>query len=169
MNRIREEREMIEEYRRHRYEDEGEQPIDWWQFGVVLMVVLMVLGMLTGCRTTKYVNVPEYHTEYIVRSDTMLQKDSVVLHDSVYVYRNGDTVIVNKVAYRDRWKNVYKTVTDTFIKRDSIPYKVEVEKSLTNKEKKYMSMGKAVYSAIPWLLAVLAVIGLLVWRRLKKK
>ena len=100
----------------------------WCELALWLMALLILLGWLTGCTTTKYVTVPEYHTEYVIKSDTILQKDSVVLHDSVYVYHNGDTVIINKVAYRDKVRNVYKTVADTIVKRDSIDRPVYIIK-----------------------------------------
>lgn len=109
---------------------------DWCELALWLMALLILLGWLTGCTTTKYVTVPEYHTEYVVKSDTILQKDSVVLHDSVYVYHNGDTVIINKVAYRDKVRNVYKTVADTIVKRDSIdrPVYITTKKAEANSQ-----------------------------------
>lgn len=159
MNEIRTEIEFMEEYNRTRYDDE-EEGFDWWQLCIILMFVLMVLGMLSGCTTTKYVSVPEYHTQYVVKSDTTVRYDSVRIHDSVYVYRNGDTVIVNKIAYRDRWQNVYRVKTDTIVKTDSIPYKVE--KELSSKERLYMKVGGWVCGSLMWVI-LLAVIGWLVW------
>lgn len=154
---------MIEEYRRTRY-DEGEQPVDWCRCGLALMVVLMILGILSGCKSPKAVTStsPTIMTQYIVKSDTFLEKDSVYLHDSVYVYHNGDTVIVNKVMRRDRWKNVYRTVLDTIVKRDSVPY--PVEKELTSKERRYMKVGGWVCDTLPWVLAILTLAGIGVWR-----
>lgn len=60
---------------------------------------------LAGCKT-RYVSVPEYH----FRDSTKMvyQRDSVFLHDSVFVnqYVRGDTVVKEvrrtKVVYRDR-------------------------------------------------------------------
>lgn len=160
---------MIEEYRRTRYDDEGEQPVDWCRFGLVLMVVLMILGFLTGCKTTKPVTqtAPTIMTQYIVKSDTFLEKDSVYLHDSIYVYHNGDTVIVNKVMRRDRWKNVYRTVLDTIVKRDSIPY--PVEKELTKMQQRYLKVGGWICGSLPWVLAILSLVGIGVWHEKKSK
>lgn len=90
-----------------------------WSRAIILLIVGLAVLALSGCRT-KYITVPEYHTEYIVRSDTVASVDSVLLHDSVFVYHSGDTVIINKVAYRDRWRNVYKVRTDTLLRRDSV-------------------------------------------------
>lgn len=140
----------------------------WWKPLVFAIILAILLLLMAGCTTTKLVTVPEYHTEYVVRSDTIAKVDSVLLHDSVYVYHSGDTVIVNKVRYRDRLKNVYKTRTDTIIKADSIPYKVEVEKPLTAKEQRYIKVGKAVLYGAGWLAfaVLLAVIGAVIyWRK----
>lgn len=90
-----------------------------WDRAIALLIVGLVVLVLSGCKT-KYVSVPEYHTEYIVRSDTFAKVDSVLLHDSVFVYHNGDTVIVNRVAYRDRWRNIYKVKLDTIYRKDSV-------------------------------------------------
>lgn len=155
---------MIEEYKKYRCND-NEQPFDWWQFGIVLMIVLMTLGMLTGCKTTKYVSVPEYHTEYIVRSDTMLQKDSVVLHDSVYVYHNGDTIIINKVASRDRWQNIYKVINDTIIKTDSVRVPYPIETKLSKAQQRYLTIGKSVCYTIPIIIGI----GVLIVWLIRKK
>ena len=150
------------EYRlrdRDGYCDEPDGGFDWWQLILIVMIALMMLGLFAGCKSTKYVTVPEYHTEYIVRSDTVAKVDSVTVRDSVFVYHNGDTMVINKVMYRDRVRNVYKTRTDTICKRDSIPYKVEVEKQLTKDEISDLALGNALRRAKWWfaLALVLAV------------
>lgn len=120
----------------------------------------------TGCKTKEYVKVPEYHTEYIVRSDTIAKMDSVYVKDSVYVYQNGDTVVISKIAYRDRYRNIYKGKTDTIIKRDSVSVPVPVERQLTKSEQRLMALGRC-YIAFLFLLAVCA-IGFAFWYHNKK-
>ena len=144
-----------------RFDDIDDVGIDWWQLAIVAMFILMAAGILTGCKT-KYVTVPEYHKEYIVRSDTIARVDSVLLHDSVFVYNVGDTIVINKVMYRDRMRNVYKTRTDTICKRDSIPYKVEVEKQLTKVQQCYIAVGRYAFVAAA-VIAVLAMLSVIVW------
>lgn len=127
-----------------------------------LMIIFMILLMLAGCKTKEYISVPEYHTEYIVKTDTFAKLDSVYLKDSVFVYHNGDTVIINKIAYRDRYHNIYKVKCDTIIKTDSIPY--PMERQLTKNEQRLMDIGRA---AILWVicLALLIVLAcLLIYR-----
>ena len=111
-----------------------------WKWVYIILVVGVVLFAFAGCKA-KYVSVPEYHTEYIVRSDTIINIDSVTLHDSVYVYHYGDTVIVNKVRYRDRYHNIYKVKTDTIYKRDSVSVPYPVERQLTKSEQRLMTLG----------------------------
>ncbi len=156
---------MNDEYRKYEYDDDR---IDYWRLCIVLMVVLMAIGLLSGCKT-KYVTVPEYHKEYIVRSDTVAKVDSVVIKDSVFVYHNGDTVIINKVAYRDRVKNVYKVRTDTICKTDSIRVPYQTEKELGKSEKRYMTIGKYLCKGFGWILAAM-VVGVVAWlvRKIKK-
>ena len=144
------------------YCEEPNGGFDWRLILAVLAGILMFVGIVTGCGTPKVVTVPEYHTEYIVRSDTVVRADSVTLRDSVFVYNSGDTIVINKVRYRDRVRNVYKTRTDTLVKRDSIPYKVEVEKELTKAQRCYITLGRWSFVAAA-VIAVLAMLAILVW------
>ncbi len=141
----------------------------WWKPLVFAVILAIVLMLMASCTTTRLVTVPEYHTEYIVRSDTIARVDSVTLHDSVYVYHYGDTVIVNKVAYRDRIRNVYKTRTDTILKHDSIPYRVEVEKDLTASDRRYIKLGKFFLYASALFVFALALAAIVIYILAKRK
>ena len=152
--------------KKDRFDDIDDVGIDWWQLAMVVMFILMAAGILASCKTkTQIVTVPEYHKEYIVRSDTIARVDSVLLHDSVFVYHSGDTIVINKVAYRDRVRNVYKTRTDTIVKTDSVrvPYPVE------HTEKQYIVSGKTLVLWAVFLFAVPAAV--IVWqaRRMARK
>ncbi len=142
---------------------------DWWQ-PVLLLIVMMLLVLMCGsCTTTKYVAVPEYHTEYIVRTDTVARMDSILLHDSVYVYHSGDTVIVNKVKYRDRVRNVYQTRTDTILKADTIYKTCTTPVELSASDRRYIKLGKcAIYGSV-WLLLGLVIIGIVFYWLWKHK
>ncbi len=141
----------------------------WWKPLVFAVILAIVLMLMASCTTTRLVTVPEYHTEYIVRSDTIARVDSVTLHDSVYVYHNGDTVIVNKVAYRDRIRNAYKTRTDTILKHDSIPYRVEVEKELSASDRRYIKLGKLFLYASALFIFALALAAIVIYILAKRK
>ena len=111
-----------------------------WGRVIILLIVGLAVLALSGCRT-KYITVPEYHTEYIVRSDTVASVDSVLLHDSVFVYNVGDTIVVNKVAYRDRWRNVYKVRTDTLLRRDSVYIPTPTAQTLSKTDWRLTTIG----------------------------
>lgn len=88
---------------------------------VVVIVVAFIFVMCHSCCTTKYVEVPKVHTEYIVRTDSTLIRDTVLQKDSIRIYTQGDTVYTYK--YKDKYivKYLNKYVTDTLLIRDTIP------------------------------------------------
>ncbi len=79
---------------------------------------------LFSCTTNKVMPVREaHHSEH-----TAIDKDSVHIIDSIYIYINGDTI--RETRWRDRWRD--KIIRDTVWLADTIP-KVEtvlVEKKL---------------------------------------
>lgn len=95
---------------------------------VAALIILMLCAILCGCKSVRYVNVPETHTDTLYISK--MQRDSIWLHDSIHVTerQHGDTFYV-EVA---KWKTKYveRLRTDTLIEHltDSIAYPVEVEK-----------------------------------------
>ena len=95
----------------------------------------MAVSVFSGCRTTKYVPVEKVAYRESVKHDTLHKRDSIYVYDSVSTYQKGDTV------FRDRWhhkimlKEIYKTRTDSFIKRDSIQAPYPVRKELSKWEK----------------------------------
>jgi hypothetical protein len=93
---------------------------------VAVILGLLLCALLSGCTTTKYVTVPEYHTDTLLLSRNI--RDSIYVHDSTYVRERGDTVTIERwhTAWRDR------IVRDTIYqsKHDSIPYPVEVTKEV---------------------------------------
>lgn len=131
------------------YNEEG-----WISAIVTIIVGFLIVLLLGGCKSKEYITVPEYHTEYVCRTDTFHKMDSVYLKDSVYVYQKGDTVYYNKVAYRDRWHNIYKVKTDTIIKKDSVsvPYPPKNEQRL-------MTLGR-LFLAFLFLVVVTMVSGI---------
>ena len=129
---------------------------------LITMFLVLLLFVLTGCKSIEYIPVIEHHTDttYI----TKWQRDSVWLHDSVFVKEatKGDTV------FRDieRWhiKYVEKLKIDTLYrhKTDSIPVPYEVPAKLSRWERLKVDWGG--YA----MLLVLAGAGLLVLR-IKRK
>lgn len=127
-----------------------------------IIIILAAVAMLTGCRTTKYVTVPEHHTDTVLQ--VKQQRDSVWLHDSVFVheYTKGDTIFRD----RDRWHTHYveRLTVDTFYQSrvDSVllPYEVakEVPRELTRWQRARIHMGELLLA----LIAAAAGFGL--WR-----
>lgn len=104
------------------------------KFWMIFLLGLMILGMLTSCKT-KYVAVPEYHQTIVNKHDTLVARDSIYVKDSFYVEKSGDTITMYKTRYIyiDRWRD--KIISRDSIKVDSVrvPYPVEKEISLFKK------------------------------------
>lgn len=128
-----------------RYEDSMRAAV----YSLVGMVVLLLLAMLASCKTTRYVSVPEYHKEYINRTDTFLRSDTLFRLDSVVIRQQGDTTVIEKIRWQNRFVNVYKVKTDTIMKSDSIRVPYPVERRLSKWEQFKMDVGG-------WAMGVLA-------------
>lgn len=126
------------------------------------LLVLIVITLLCGCRTVRYVPIETVRTDsvYVDR----WQRDSVYVRDSVFVnqYSKGDTVFVDKVVtkykYKDRWR--YDTVA--VVRADSVQVPYPVEKDLGWWEQARLKMF--------WpLVAVVAVLAVAVWWMARRK
>ena len=120
-----------------RYEDSMRAAV----YSLVGMVVLLLLAMLASCKTTRYVSVPEYHKEYINRTDTFLRSDTLFRLDSVVIRQQGDTTFIEKIRWQNRFVNVYKVKTDTIMKSDSIRVPYPVEKKLSKWQQLRLDFG----------------------------
>ena len=131
---------------------------------IAIAVAMLILSMFCRCTTTKYVPVTGYKDRVVVKKDSLLKTDSVYVHDSVSVYIRGDTVFKDKyhIQYRDRY--IVRNKSDTFIVRDSIPYKVGVEKTLSKTDKAFLNIGKI--ASVCLFIGIIAFIG---WIYLKVK
>ena len=125
------------------------------------VVVVTACCALFSCRTVQYVPVENTHTSETEKHN--VERDSIHVHDSIYIYMQGDTV------HDLRWKTIYKEIfrTDTFIveRTDTINTIVEIEKKLTKWQQTKMDIGAGVLYAVPILIAV----GLFIlYRKFKK-
>ena len=110
-------------------------------FVVMLIVGLAICALFGSCTTTKYVTVPEYHTDTLRLSHNV--HDSIYVHDSTFIREKGDTF------YMERWHTKYvvneKHDTTYVATHDTIPqpYPVTeyVEKPLSKIEKGLMGVG----------------------------
>jgi hypothetical protein len=121
---------------------------------VAAAVGILLCALFSGCTTTKYVTVPEYHTDTL--RQVTVRHDSVMVHDSIHVSEKGDTVRIERwhTQYRDR------IVRDTVYqsKHDSIPYPVEVVKEVPAELTWWQQTRLHLANIVLWLLALLAVI-----------
>lgn len=127
----------------------------WYALGVA--VGLLLCALLGSCGTTKYVPVVEHRTDTL--RVVQHQRDSIYLHDSIYVsqQQRGDTVWLTTdrwhTQYRDRWKHdtLYQSRTDSV----PVPYPVEklVEKELTWWQKLRIDMANIML----WVMAIAGV------------
>ena len=87
---------------------------------IILMIPLLaILSLLAGCKTkTVLIPVEKVKIEYRDR----LRIDSVYNRDTVNIYERGDTVYLQTIKWRERFK--FDTVS--VVRTDSIPYPVEV-------------------------------------------
>ena len=134
------------------------------KFVITIAVAMLFLSMFCRCTTTKYIPVTEYKDRVVVKTDSFLKNDSVYVHDSVSVYIRGDTVFKDKyhLQYKDRY--IVRNKSDTLIVRDSIPYKVGVEKTLSKTDKAFLNIGKI--ASVCLFICILAFICW-IYRRVK--
>lgn len=123
------------------------------------LIACVIISMLCGCRTTRYVPVESVRTEYKDRvvavhdtvRDSVRVSNDVYRHDSVLIKIQGDTV------YIERWHTLLqssslqnraersKAAHDTLYvtRTDSVRVPVPVERQLTKWEKTKMDFGTA--------------------------
>lgn len=99
-----------------------------WIFAQVMWIVAIILvSMLSGCRSVKYVPVE------VVKSDTTyinkVQRDSIYQLDSIYIRDKGDTVLITKTKYIYRDKLIRDTVFVSHTDSIQVPYPVEKQLS----------------------------------------
>ena len=123
-----------------------------------LLLAVLLLFIFYGCTTTRYVPVIEHRTDTV--QITKQQRDSIWLHDSIYMheYQKGDTCYV----LRDRWRTKYiESISHdtTYIStRDTIPQpypvEVEVEKKLSWWQRFRLSMANIIlWGLLAWGVA----------------
>lgn len=128
---------------------------------IKMLSILLVTLCLCGCKTVKFVPVPEYHTLYKMRVDTVQRWDSVYFRDSVYIAVKGDTVYLTNTHWRERFRNVYHVKADTVMQLDSIRVPYPVEKQLTKWQRWKMDAGG-------WAMCVAAAFVILVILKVTK-
>lgn len=127
------------------------------RIGVIIFFVtlMLVMSVVCSCTTTRTVERIKRDSVYIDR----LKRDSIYQRDSIYMLVKGDTVYKYEYKYLYRDKLLRDTISIS--KTDSIPYPVEVVKTVTVEKKLSWWQSMLLYTgAIAW---VIAIIGLAYW------
>lgn len=112
-----------------------------------LIYILLILMLFTGCKTRiQYVPLVEKQIEYKDR----LRIDSIHNTDSILIYQKNDTIYLETIKIRNR----FKTDTVSVIQRDSIPYPVEVVEYV-NELTKWQRMRLNAFNVIIAFIAML--------------
>lgn len=134
-----------------------------WVSKHILLAPLMILLLLVtyGCGSVQYVPVETVKTDSIYLNK--LLRDSIFVHDSIFVRDKGDTVFQYKYKYIYRDRAVHDT---TYIERiDTLRVPYPVEKELTKWQRIKMDSG-GIALAVGFVL-ILIVFGKMVYK-LKK-
>ena len=110
----------------------------FWSF--VMFIVMIAIILLNSC-SPKVIYVPEYHTEVVTRTDSVVKIDSVHVKDSVIIKQAGDTIEIDRwhTEYKDRWRE--RVVIDSIIKVDSVSVPYPVEKKLSKWQQAKVDWG----------------------------
>lgn len=129
----------------------------------VLLIALMA-ALLSGCRSTKYITVPEVHSDTLYQA--RVEKDSVWLHDSVFVnqWQSGDTVYLT--SYKWQTKYVERLRLDTIYRArvDSVPVPVPVEVKVPADLTWWQQFRLHLGNIALMVLGILALLGIAKWR-----
>ena len=112
-------------------------------WGFWLFVILLAVGWLTSCTTTKVVTVPEVHEQHHWHTDSVIKRDSVI-HDRQTTIRELDSAamaqygiqlkqnekawMVSVAELRREVERLESMTADRDTVRDSIPVPYPVEK-----------------------------------------
>lgn len=129
-------------------------------FGSAWCVIIMLLLMLSSCRSVRYVEVPRVSRDTLRVVQFEARRDSV--RDSIFLreFVRGDTVYMVKYIERLRWRDRWRVDTVQAVRVDSVGVPYPVERKISRWDKvRYMWRG----AAVGLVLAVVAIA--VVWLR----
>ena len=122
------------------------------------ITIILLASAIWSCRSVKYVPVETVKTDSVYVNK--VQRDSIRLQDSIFVFVKGDTVRIEKYKYLYRDRVVVDTVR--LVERDSVQVPVPVEKPLTRWQQWKLDLGGFAMAAI--VITVLVVVGRMVYK-----
>ena len=129
------------------------------------ILACLIISMLCGCKSADYMPVTQqlHDSIYVDR----WHRDSVYMHDSVFVnqYIQGDTVFVDKLVTKYRYKDRWRYDTVAVVRADSVRVPYPVEKDLSW----WQQTRLAAFPILTVAIIVLAFIIAWLVKKLKKK
>lgn len=120
-----------------------------------LIYILLILMLFTGCKTRiQYVPLIEKQIEYKDR----LRIDSIHNTDSIIIRQKNDTIHYETIKIRNR----FKTDTVSVIRRDSVPYPVEVIEYV-NELTKWQRMRLNAFNILLGIFVVIIIVKFKKW------
>ena len=126
-------------------------------FIVVMFIVFSIMALLSGCS-------PKIIEREVIKTDTCFiqkeRRDSIYLKDSIYVkeWISGDTVRIETLRWRDRWRERIVKDTAYVSMRDTIKVTTtrEVAKPLSSWQQFQIWAGRLALIAIALALGIFA-------------
>lgn len=148
------------------------QEFTMFQMLKAILIGLISVALITlfcGCKTvTKVVEVEKVRTDttYITKH----QRDSIHVHDSVYLheYTKGDTVYIEKVRWRTDIKEKLRIDTIYMSKTDTV--KVAKTETVIQQESKWKRLGKMIGQMLVMLMILFGIYcGIQIARHIKNR
>lgn len=137
----------------------------------ILSLALLAVLLMTGCKPTEYITVPEYHERLVHSHDTVHQRDSFISNttttirevDSAALAKLGIQISGMKSAYlveidrlRQEMSSLQRSRSDTVLVRDSVPVVKVVPAQLTAWQRAKVKFGEIVLAILAVFAAVVA-------------
>jgi len=124
---------------------------------------LLAVWLLGSCTTTKYVTVPEVHTDTLMVMQH--SRDSIYVHDSVWVseQQRGDTILLTTTKWLTKYIERLRHDTIYQSKTDSVPQPYPVIKEVPAKLSWWQTFRLHVGDIALAVLGILAVLALSRW------
>ena len=129
----------------------------YW-YDVMVLIVFLAMLVMCSCKT-KYIETVHYQPVEVHDTvhNTVHVRDSITLHDSVYIHQKGDTV------YREKWRieHHWRTKHDTVYRSKEVP-KIMTDTVVAIRE---VSVEKVVHKQYWWqrMLSAAGGIGLVLF------
>ena len=134
------------------------QVLIWWS-AVAIILIIALCGVLSSCRSVRYVEVPRVSRDTLRVVQVETRRDSV--RDSIFLreFVQGDTIYRVKYVERLRWRDRWRVDTVQAVRVDSVGVPYPVERKVSRWDKvRYMWRGAAVglvfatvAAAVVWL------------------